>query len=43
MTPTHAQITPVGQRVDELDWNRTVVALDEAGVAATGAILTSDE
>ena len=43
MTPTHAPITPFGQRVDELDWNRTVVVLDEVGVAATGAILTSDE
>lgn len=43
MTPTHARITPLGRRVDELDWNRIVVALDQAGVAATGAILTADE
>ena len=31
------------RRVDELDWNRTVSALDEVGIAATGNILTADE
>jgi hypothetical protein len=43
MTPTSVQISSFARRVDELDWNRTVVALDEVGIAATGKILTSDE
>jgi hypothetical protein len=43
MTPTSHQITPLARRVDELDWDRTVVALDEVGIAATGPILTADE
>ena len=43
MTRASAKVTPLVRRIDELDWNRTVVGLDEVGVAATGPILTSDE
>jgi hypothetical protein len=43
MTPTSAQTTSLKRRVDELDWNRTVSALDDVGIAATGNILTAGE
>src|SRR3954453_14135532 len=43
MTPTSEQTTSLTRRVDELDWNRTLSALDEVGIAAIGNILTADE
>lgn len=43
MTRASAQMTLLTRCVDELDWNRTGVALDEVGIAATGPILTPDE
>jgi hypothetical protein len=43
MTTTSVQTSSVTRRVDELDWNRIRVALDEVGIAAIGTILNSDE
>ena len=43
MTSTTVAITSLTRRVDELDWNGTVGAIDEVGIAAIGSILDSDE
>jgi len=43
MTATSTEKASLTRRVDGLEWSRTVVALDEVGIAATGKILTPDE
>ena len=43
MTARRARTTVLAQRLDDLDWNRTVVDLDDSGIAATGPVLTHDE
>lgn len=43
MTAAHAGVGTLAQRVDELDWSRVVGAVDDAGVASTGDLLTEDE
>jgi hypothetical protein len=43
MTATHGRATSLAGRVDDLDWNGAVTALDDVGISGIGPVLTSDE
>ena len=43
MTAVHAHADTLTQRVDNIDWASTVAALDDAGIASLGQILSPEE